>query len=90
VPAIGWQWGADKRAARGAAACRTSTRQGAAQSEPGKFNIALAHLEGDDKHEMERLIRESLAEFPNVATLSFDRLIAPKQRQHRQGRAGRP
>jgi TIR domain-containing protein len=45
---------------------------------PGKFNIALAHLEGDDKHEMERLIRESLAEFPNVATLSFDRLIASK------------
>ena len=46
---------------------------------PGKFNIALAHLDGDDKHEMERLIRESLAEFPNVATLSFDRLIASKQ-----------
>ena len=46
---------------------------------PGKFNVALAHLEGDDKHEMERLIRESLAEFPNVATLSFDRMIASKQ-----------
>ena len=46
---------------------------------PGKFNIALAHLDGDDKHEMEQLIRESLAEFPNVATLSFDRLITFKQ-----------
>ena len=52
---------------------------GLPKAEPGKFNIALAHLEGDDKHEMERLIRESLAEFPNVATLSFDRLIASKQ-----------
>ena len=49
------------------------------KGEPGKFNVALAHLEGDDKHEMERLIRESLAEFPNVATLSFDRLITSKQ-----------
>jgi tetratricopeptide (TPR) repeat protein len=46
---------------------------------PGKFNIAIAHLEGDDKHETERLIRQSLAEFPSVATLSFDRLIASEQ-----------
>ena len=25
---------------------------------PGKFNIAIAHLEGDTNHETERLIRE--------------------------------
>src|SRR5581483_7771066 len=42
----------------------------------GRFNIAVAHLEGDDKRETERLILESLAEFPGVATLSFDRLVA--------------
>jgi len=41
----------------------------------GKFNIAIAHLEGDDGHEMEAKIRESLADFPAVATLSFDRVI---------------
>src|SRR5882724_591123 len=29
---------------------------------PGKFNIAVAHLEGDDKRETERLILESLGE----------------------------
>ena len=46
---------------------------------PGKFNIAVAHLEGDDKRETERLILESLAEFPSVATLSFDRLVASQQ-----------
>jgi tetratricopeptide (TPR) repeat protein len=46
---------------------------------PGKFNIAVAHLEGDDKRETERLIRESLAEFTSVATLSFDRLITTGQ-----------
>jgi tetratricopeptide (TPR) repeat protein len=44
---------------------------------PGKFNVAIAHLEGDDNHAMERAIRQSLHDdFPGVVTLSFDRLIA--------------
>jgi tetratricopeptide (TPR) repeat protein len=46
---------------------------------PGKFNIAVAHLEGDEKRETERLILESLAEFPSVATLPFDRLVVSGQ-----------
>src|SRR5581483_10422292 len=46
---------------------------------PGKFNIAVAQLEGDNNREAQRLILESLAEFPSVATLSFDRLIASEQ-----------
>ena len=46
---------------------------------PGKFNIALAHLKGDDRHEKEQLIYESLNEFHSVAALRFDRLIASEQ-----------
>ena len=46
---------------------------------PGKFNIAVARLEGDDKGETKRLILEALAEFPSVATLSFDRLVGSEQ-----------
>jgi Tetratricopeptide repeat len=46
---------------------------------PGKFNIAIAHLEGDTNQETERLIRESLAEFKSVTTLSFDRTIVSHQ-----------
>ena len=55
------------------------TEKSVPKAVPGKFNIAVAHLEGDDKHETERLIRESLAEFPSVVTLSFDRVIATDQ-----------
>ena len=58
---------------------------------PGKFNIAIAHLEGDTNHETERLIRESLVEFKSVATLSFDRLIvangADSEKDERDGHA---
>jgi hypothetical protein len=55
------------------------TKKALPKAVPGKFNIAIAHLEGDDKQEMERLIRESVVEFPSVATLSFDRLIVSEQ-----------
>jgi tetratricopeptide (TPR) repeat protein len=53
---------------------------------PGKFNIAIAHLVGDDdKRTNEELIRESLKEeFPSVVTLSFDRLIAPDEANSEQ------
>src|SRR5438876_751236 len=37
------------------------TRKALPKTVAGKFNIAIAHLEGDDRNETERLIRESLA-----------------------------
>jgi tetratricopeptide (TPR) repeat protein len=46
---------------------------------PGKFNVAVAHLVGDNDREMERLILESLTEFQSVATLSFDRVIGSEE-----------
>jgi tetratricopeptide (TPR) repeat protein len=49
------------------------------KAKPDKFNIAVARLEGDEKRETERLILQSLAEFPGVATLSFDRMVASDQ-----------
>ena len=47
------------------------------EAEPDKFNVAIAHLEGDDDHAMERVIRDSLHDkFPTVHTVSFDRVIS--------------
>ena len=71
--------GPHRQAAGYRAPCRANHRETAAEGSPGKFNIAVAHLEGDDKRETERLILESLAEFPSVVTLSFDRLVASEQ-----------
>ncbi|MEM5449110.1 hypothetical protein [Paraburkholderia guartelaensis] len=50
----------------------------------GKFNIAIAHLEGDDGHQMEAKIRESLSDFPAVSTLSFDRVIESEHSNNTQ------
>ncbi|KVC50325.1 hypothetical protein WI72_26770 [Burkholderia ubonensis] len=52
---------------------------------PGKFNVAIAHLDGDtDKHQIEQDIRESLADFKGVVTLSFDRTIGSEHRNSEQ------
>ena len=50
----------------------------------GKFNIAVVHLERDNNGEMEHLLLESLAEFPGIATLSFDRQVASDQGDREQ------
>ncbi|KVT55750.1 hypothetical protein WK55_19000 [Burkholderia ubonensis] len=55
---------------------------------PGKFNVAIAHLEGDSgNREMERDIRESLAEFKGVVTLSFGRTIVSEHHNSEQDEA---
>jgi hypothetical protein len=45
------------------------------KADPRNFNVAIAHLEDDEKGEVAAQILESLAEFPTVAVLSFDRRI---------------
>ena len=52
------------------------SREKLPQAVPGKFNVAIAHLEGDEGHALEKVIRESLAEFPGISVLSFDREIS--------------
>lgn len=50
------------------------------EAEPGEFNVAIAHLAGDDDRFMERKIRTSLVDqFPHVHTMSFDRLVSSEQ-----------
>jgi hypothetical protein len=72
---IWWNW-KDVKELPGIQALVARLNQAALpKADPGKFNIAITHLEGDDQHEMERLIRESLHEFPSVVTLTFDRTI---------------
>jgi hypothetical protein len=76
---IWWQWDHIRKLPGIEPLVARITEKTLPQAVPGKFNIAVAHLEGDDKRETERLILESLAEFPSVATLSFDRLVASEQ-----------
>jgi len=45
---------------------------------PGRFSVAVAHLENDREGEQERLLVESLAEMGALQVLLFDRLIAPQ------------
>lgn len=57
---------------------------------PGKFNVAIAHLEGDEDHAKERVIRDSLRDrFPITNTMSFDRLISSEDERevHERARA---
>lgn len=46
---------------------------------PGRFSIAVAHLENDQKGEEECIIIAALNNMPGVQVLQFDRVIAPKQ-----------
>jgi tetratricopeptide (TPR) repeat protein len=76
---IWWQWDHISRLPGIDPLIGRITEKALPKAVPGKFNIAVAHLEGDDKRETERLILESLGEFPSVATLSFDRLVVSEQ-----------
>lgn len=53
------------------------TRESLPQADPHRFSIAIAHLEDDPNHEVEKLIFESLSEISGSAIqiLRFDRLI---------------
>jgi hypothetical protein len=76
---IWWQWDHISKLPGIESLLAWITEKALPKAVPGKFNVAVARLEGDDKGEMERLILEALAEFPSVATLSFDRLVASEQ-----------
>ena len=73
---IWWQWDHIRKLPGIESLVATLAEKPLPKAVPSKFNIAVVHLEGDSDHETERLIRESLAEFPGVVTLSFDRLIS--------------
>lgn len=47
------------------------------QADPGKFNLALTHLNGDSGQEIEKLVYEALSEVAggSIQVLRFDRLI---------------
>ena len=86
---IYWNWDHISRLPGIAPLVAQLTERALPKSVPGKFNIAVTRLEGDDGRETERLIRESLAEFPSVTTLSVDRLIASEHGDSEQAeRAG--
>jgi hypothetical protein len=61
------------------------------KAEAGRFNIAIAHLAGDDDHSVEQVTRASLQDrFPNAYTVQFDRLISSEegeQEGHERARA---
>jgi hypothetical protein len=65
------------------------------RSSPGRFAVAVAHLENDQNAEQERLLVEALAEIGTIQVLRFDRVIAPQRDDleeaikagHEQGRA---
>jgi hypothetical protein len=81
VIGLWWKWKDVKEVPGIASLVAYFTEKSLPTAVPGKFNIAIAHLVGDDdKHHNEELIRESLTEqFPSFVTLSFDRLIAPEE-----------
>lgn len=41
----------------------------------GMFAVAVAHIEGDEAGEQERLVLEALSDMPSIEVLRFDRLI---------------
>ena len=79
--AIWWQWDHVRKLPGVEPLVSLVSENALPKATPGKFNIALAHLAGDDeKHETERLIMESLDDFRRAApksldVLSFDRSI---------------
>jgi len=46
------------------------------KADPGRFAIALAHLEHDSDGEVERTLAQLLSEFDGVQQLRFDRVIS--------------
>jgi tetratricopeptide (TPR) repeat protein len=69
---------------------RGSNEQATPPALPGKFNVAIAHLEGDDDHAKERVIRDSLRDrFPIIHAMPFDRLISSEDERkgHERARA---
>ncbi|MGF6597588.1 tetratricopeptide (TPR) repeat protein [Paraburkholderia sp. GAS448] len=70
------------------AARRAPQRKIAAPRDPGKFNVAIAHLDRDDNHQIEGVIRDSLRDkFPIVNTMPFDRLISTEDEREGHERA---
>ncbi|KIG07775.1 hypothetical protein BurMR1_0605 [Burkholderia sp. MR1] len=58
------------------------------KAEAGRFNIAIAHLVGDDDRSMQQVIRTSLIDkFPVANTVSFDRLISTEDEHQGHERA---
>ncbi len=49
------------------------------RASPGRFAVAVAHLENDRNSEQERLVIEALTEIGAVQVLRFDRVIAPQR-----------
>jgi len=86
---IWWQWDHISKLPGIEPLVARLTQQSLPRAEPGRFNVAIAHLEGDDDHAMERVIRDSLHDkFPIVNTVSFDRLISSEQ-DEREGHDAR-
>jgi tetratricopeptide (TPR) repeat protein len=79
-----WQWDRIVKLPRIEPLVSRLTERPLPRAIPGKFNIGVSHLEGDENETMERLVVESLGEFPSIATLSFDRRVASAQSDRSQ------
>lgn len=74
-----WQWDEIKAKPGISAIIDWLEERPVPQAAPGKFAVAVAHLDNDPNGDTERLIVEAIEEFPGVQVLRFDRRIALDQ-----------
>jgi hypothetical protein len=74
-----WHWGEIKTKPGVSSIIEWLPERPLPPASPGKFGVAVAHLDNDPNGDTERLVVEAIEEFPGVQVLRFDRRIALDQ-----------